>query len=258
MVKSPTLNRRHKVGLLLVVAGAGVSLILDASVKQTLGLVLVGAACVWLLASLSLRTGSLLLCAAGLSVPVILIIAEWNSFRGIARAYDAAVAEVRQATAKAPLGKLVMQGQDATFSSLPTDFFTKNSSEQFAYLSREDRDFSKATPTDQKAYIEYLTKSAVKTVDLPEDAQRWERPGKTQGKWLYVVADGDTVRAMIFPATLTSEEIVKSIQANELRPRPTFSLWNAIRSHAGTSLAGIVFVAVGLIGFILGTRPSTE
>ena len=97
----------------------------------------------------------------------------------------------------------------------------------------------------------------MKTVDVPEDAQRWERPGKTQGKWLYAVANVDTVSAMIFPATMTNEEIVKSIQADELRPRPTFSPWNALRSHEGISVGAIAFVAVGLIGFVWGRGAAT-
>jgi hypothetical protein len=124
------------------------NLILDASVKQTLGLVLVGAACIWLLASLSFRAGSILLCAAGLSVLLVLLLKERNSFQGLVRAYDAALVELRQATAKASIGKIAEHGQDVTLSTLPTEFFSENSAEQFAYLSREDRDFRKATPTD--------------------------------------------------------------------------------------------------------------
>ena len=122
-MNSPSLNRRHKVGLLFVVAGAGISLICDATAKQTVGFVLIGLACVWLLASLSLRTGGLFLSAAGVSSLLAPVLTEWNSFRGRGAAYDAAVADLHQAAAKATLGKLAEDSKEVTFSSLPTGFF---------------------------------------------------------------------------------------------------------------------------------------
>jgi hypothetical protein len=38
----PTLNRRHKVGLFLVLVASGISLFFEASEKQTAGIVLAG------------------------------------------------------------------------------------------------------------------------------------------------------------------------------------------------------------------------
>src|SRR5579862_8383500 len=43
----PAINRRHKVGLFLVLAAAGASLLLEATAVQTVGVVLLGVAAAW-------------------------------------------------------------------------------------------------------------------------------------------------------------------------------------------------------------------
>lgn len=67
---SPNLDRRHKAVLFLVLVAAGISLIAEASAKQTTGVVLLGFAAAWLLGSLRLRVvwllSSLIACAAGI------------------------------------------------------------------------------------------------------------------------------------------------------------------------------------------------
>jgi hypothetical protein len=273
---APSLNRRHQVGLLLVVAGAGLSLVLDASAKQTTGFVLLGLACTWLLAGLSRRAlrlmGSLLLTVGGLSLTIVPLLINWNSFRASVKDYDDAIADLRQTIPTAvfdlPSGSRTKFHPDASSEQgpwekyaqdrqddLPVDFFDKPFAEQSAYLSGADKDFAKATLSDQQAYVQYLLQSYTRTVEIPESTQRWERAGETRGEWLYVVVDGNTVTAMTFPAKMTKPEIVRSVQAGELRARPTFSLWHAVKSHQGTSLGGILLAAIGIVGLTWASRP---
>jgi hypothetical protein len=231
-----------------VVAGAGLSLILDASAKQTTGFVLLGLACTWLLAGLSQRAlrlvGSLLFSVCGLSLTVVPLLIDWNSSRASLKDDDGAIADLRQTIPKA-------SGND-----LPADFFDKPFAEKSTYLSGVDRDFAKATRSNQQAYVQYLLQSYTRTLEFPESSQRWERTGETHGEWIYVVVDAaNSVTAMTFPAKMTKEEIVRSVQANELRARPTFSLWHAARSHEGTSLAGILFAAIGIVRLTWASRP---
>jgi hypothetical protein len=254
-----------------VVAGAGLSLILDASAKQTTGFVLLGLACTWLLAGLSQRTlrlmGSLLFIVGGLSLTVVPLLIDWNSFRASLKNYVGAIADLRETIPKAvlapsstrtseqPLWEDYAESAPSSEKAaqdrhdyLPADFFDKPFAEQSTYLSGVDADFVKATLSDQQAYVQYLRQSSTKTVQIPESTQRWERTGETHGEWLYEVVGADSVTAMTFPAKMTNEEIVRSVQADELRARPTFSLWRAVRSHEGTSLGGLLLTAIGIVG----------
>ena len=56
MAPVSSLNRRHKVGLFLVLVATGVCLFFEASAKQTAGVALLGIAFAWVLGSLSLLT----------------------------------------------------------------------------------------------------------------------------------------------------------------------------------------------------------
>jgi len=195
------LNRRHKVGLLAVLAGAGLCLILDASAKQTAGVVMLGLAGTWLLGDLSLRTirllASFLFFAGGLSMVIVPVLIDRQSSEDSARDYDLAIVDLRAAVAKSvsiqwddlkpPSGKAKSNSGKADNTpdfipdpppTLPSGFFDKPPAEQAAYLSHVDADFAKATPADQRAYIQFVTKiakSSTKTVEIPQSTQRWER-----------------------------------------------------------------------------------
>jgi hypothetical protein len=103
-VSLSNLNRRHKVGLFLVVVATGLSLFFEASAKQTTGIALLGLAATWLLGSLSVRVlwlfSSLLSCAVGVALIVVPVLKDWNSLQVSAQNYDKAIADLRQAIAK--------------------------------------------------------------------------------------------------------------------------------------------------------------
>ncbi len=290
-------NRRHKVGLLLVLAGSGLALIFDASAKQTLGLVLLGRACTWLLAALSLGTLRVMLCLLlvliGFSLASVPVLKDWGSFRASLMDYDAAIAELRQGIAETPFNmprswtpdnlkgfmalnpheqiqylndtdpefRFLSSADQAGYvdylknlssrsvsdpwdeaaaeraRTLPAGFFDKSVTDQFAYLSRVDPDFAKATATDQQGYVDYLRKSSSRTVKIPESVQRW---ALNDGEWIDFIPE--------FPTKMTTDEIVQSIKTKELRPQPTFSLWGSITAHKGSFISGVVLVVLGLIG----------
>lgn len=268
------LNRRHKAGLLLVLAGAGLCLFLDASAKQTAGAVLLGLAGTWLLGSLNLRTlwflSSLLLFAVGLSIAAAPVRTDWNSYQVSVQDYDAAIADLRQSVEKSvPIkwddvppetGKSNTSGrkfdpdafhqqwlqshqQERSASKmLPSDFFDKSPADQYAYLSRVDSDFAKATPADQQAYVQFLTKTAkssTRTVEIPESVRKWEGPSEREGDW-------ETI-SIPFPGNMSDEHIIQEFETKVL-VRPSFSLWSSAKSHRATSLSGVALAICGLIG----------
>ncbi len=100
-----TLNRRHKVGLFLVLVATGLSLFFEVSAKQTTGIVLLGLAATWLLGCISLRLlwllSSLLGCFVGSLVVGMPVVDDWKSFQESVQSYDRAVADLREAVTKA-------------------------------------------------------------------------------------------------------------------------------------------------------------
>jgi len=79
------LNRRHKVGLFLVLIATGTSLLFEASAKQTAGVMLLGLAATWFFGSLAPRTLGLILssmaCCVGLCLATLPIWKDWESYR---------------------------------------------------------------------------------------------------------------------------------------------------------------------------------
>jgi len=104
VIAYPTLNRRHKIGLFLLLVAAGISLFLEASAKQTTGIVLLGLAATWLLGTISVRLlwllSSLLVCLVGILVAGKPVVDDWKSFREPVQSYDRAVADLREAVTK--------------------------------------------------------------------------------------------------------------------------------------------------------------
>src|SRR5208337_1903246 len=101
MTTLTSLNRRHKAGLLLVLAATGVGLLLDASAKQTMGIVLLGLAATWFVGSVAVRTLGIILSVMTFCVGLYLVaMPVWNereSVRSAAQEYDAALAAIREA-----------------------------------------------------------------------------------------------------------------------------------------------------------------
>lgn len=100
------LNLRHKLGLFLAVVATGFTLLLEASAKQTAGVLLLGVAAAWLIGSLSARTlgivGCLLVCTLGLFIAVLPVKVDWDTYQRTSREYDFAVSQLREAIAKSP------------------------------------------------------------------------------------------------------------------------------------------------------------
>jgi hypothetical protein len=105
-MRDVNLNWRHKAGLFLALAATGLSLLLEFSSKQTVGIFLLGAAFAWIFGSLSLRmlglTASILLSILGLCIAVIPVWQERQSNVVQVQEYDAAITEIRSAVAKTP------------------------------------------------------------------------------------------------------------------------------------------------------------
>jgi hypothetical protein len=100
----PTLNRRHKVGLFLVLVAAGISLFFEASEKQTTGIILLGLAATWLVGTLSVRLLWLLSSFLGCLVAIIVggkpVVDDSRSFQESVQSYERAVADLRAAVVK--------------------------------------------------------------------------------------------------------------------------------------------------------------
>jgi hypothetical protein len=104
----PALNRRYKAGLFLVLVAAGISLFLEASAKQTAGVVLLALAATWLVGSASLRTLrftlSTLVFSVGLFVAAYPVWSDWKSYQKSVQVYGSAIADLRAAVAKSTPG----------------------------------------------------------------------------------------------------------------------------------------------------------
>jgi hypothetical protein len=100
----PNLNRRHKVGFFLVLVAAGISLLFEASAKQTAGVILLGVAATWLLGTVSVRLlwllSSFFACLVGIIVGGKPVVDDWRSFQESVQSYDRAVADLREAMRK--------------------------------------------------------------------------------------------------------------------------------------------------------------
>jgi len=268
----PVLNRRHKAGLFLVLVAAGVSLFLETSAKQTAGVVLLGIAAAWTFGSLTLRMLVLLSCALGcavgfgiLSVPVG---QDWNSYRTSVQDYDSAIKGLRDTVAKAPKLPQAFGGlpQSKQYDySQDKEFLSAPAHQQRAYLMANDPDYAKLSRKEQDAYIAYLQgQGATRTVEIPEAARKWMRPGAIEkwkqpdskdSKWVdrkesdwVNVGTGEPDPRYTYPADVTTDEMVSFIQSNDLLPRPEFSVRASLHSHQITSTAGLALVLAGMLG----------
>jgi hypothetical protein len=100
-----TLNWRHKAGLFLTVVAVGSGLYLELSVKQAVGIALIGVAFSWLIGSLTPRVlrvaFAILICAIGLNVGAAPVWSNWESIQTPASEYDLAIGELQSAVKSA-------------------------------------------------------------------------------------------------------------------------------------------------------------
>lgn len=105
MLTLPSLNRRHKAGLFLVLVATGLSLFFEASAKQTAGILLLGLAATWFLGSVLSRTlGLIILASTASCAGLYLMLPVWGErefFYVQAAEYDQALLGIREAVAKA-------------------------------------------------------------------------------------------------------------------------------------------------------------
>lgn len=212
-----TLNRRHRAGLFLVLVATGLSLFLEASAKQTAGVVLIGLAATWLVGGLSIRAlgilCSLSACTAGFSIAGIPLWEDWRAWQSSFKQYTAAIEDLRSAITSAP----VNEGDWRQISPpVPPGFYDAET--HYSALGKQ-------TESDQAV--------RTKIVVLPESAQKWKRPNRRE--------EGGS-----FPSETPGGIILAAIERDFLVPLPTFSLSASFRLHLVPVLVGLALAAAGL------------
>jgi len=275
------LNRRHKVGLFLAVAATGLSLLLEASAKQTAGILVLGIATAWLIGSLSSRTlgivACLLACASGLVMAAKPVKEDLDRYRLASQQYESAVDQLRDAIAKAPTvtwdvfdpvsearkrwpgfkdwddARILKNLNDAQkFRAVFPDYSLLT--QRIAVYDPQGR-----RGTIPLAQIEDVLKQGyklydggkpgpTKTVDIPESAREWERPQPEGSDWVDVTAS--------FPSEKSNEDILREFETRILRPKPSFSIMAAIRAHRMPFSIGAALTVSGLLACLwLSRRP---
>lgn len=231
MLTLPPLNRRHKVGLYLVLAGAGLGLLFEASAKQTAGIVLLGLAATWFFGGLPLRVLGFILgsatCCLGLYLMIAPVWKERELYQTRIAAYDQALSDIREAITKAPVWEISSPPPEIDFSKPP------------AQPTRA------AEPSAQPRQGQYTSADidhvSERVVTIPASAIPFLRPDKLGSEW-----DAYTVS---FPSRMPVEEVLRAFQNSTATP--TFSFRAAIRSHLLSSIAGTVLFLLGLLGLII-------
>jgi hypothetical protein len=243
MLTLPSLNRRHKAGLLLVLAATGASLLLDASAKQTMGIVLLGLAVAWFVGSVAVRTLGIILFVMtfciGLYVAVLPISNERESALNAAQEYDSALAAIREAVHKEKGDVWRDVGPPPGASPAEADTARK-----FAEDSNPKQP-KKSSKAEREKY------EVVSPVQIPEAARKWARPKPPD---IIVTAwneNGDPVVSEFgFLDEMSEQDIIRKIQADDLLPRPAFSLKDSIASHRIACLGGGSLSLLGLSGCV--------
>lgn len=261
------LNRRHTAGLFLVLVAAGVSLFLEASAKQTAGVVVLGIAAAWAFGSLSLRMLGLLscvlVCAVGLGILGVPVWQDWNLYRTSVQDYDSAISELRQSIAKADVWEDVAPyGKSGGASKKPRrqGEYTDADIDQpqpkpdiFDQVAGEGQKQNKFPPGFiPDADVNTPGKSVEKDVKVPEGVQKWvvrvpTPQGATIGSPTAWDEYGNPI-VVAFPARMSDEDIMHVFVTKMLVNTPSFSIWASIKSHRATSLSGTVLVVCGLLG----------
>lgn len=95
------MNRRHRAGLFLTVIGAGLSLVLGATAKETIGTVLLSLAATWLVGSLNSQSAGLILSAvttlAGFLIATTPILNDWKYSQHHSQDYNHAISDLQRA-----------------------------------------------------------------------------------------------------------------------------------------------------------------
>lgn len=245
-MSSFSLNRRHKAGLFLVLVASGLSLLFEASVKQTAGIVLLGTAATWLFGSMSLRTlgfaSSSLVSIIGLYVAISPILDARYAYLAESESYDFALAEIRTAVASAPrpaLGAQQLSQRDI-----------QDLQQIRARLPAGDPRIGKIDALLQErinlppGFV--LEEPLLMPVQIPEAAQKWVRPDSIVALWYRATSKNIPIP---FPGDASEDAIMAEFQAKYLLPRPTFSVATSIMANREIVISGSLLCALGLLGF---------
>ena len=95
------LSGRHRIGLFVTGMAVECSLSLESSIRQTVGIAIIGLAFLWLIGSITPRdvgvAVAILICAVGLYVGVAPVWSDWNAMKKSAVAYHVAIAGLQVA-----------------------------------------------------------------------------------------------------------------------------------------------------------------
>ena len=277
-VRYMVLNRRHKAGLFLVLIATGLSLLFEASAKQTAGVVLLGLAATWLFGSLSLRTlgiiACLLACASGLFIAAYPVEADWERYQITFREYAFAVSQLRVAIANAstltwdkvfdPVSEarkrwpryrdldeaLILKGLNdpqrfraafPDYGGLPQQIVIYDPQGQRGLLP-----LTGVVDALEKGYklLKYDRQGPgpIKTVNIPESARKWERPQPEGSDWVDVTA--------LFAFEKSDEDILREFKTKILRPQPSFSIKATVASNRTRVVEGGSLLFFGMLGSV--------
>lgn len=247
MTTLPSLNPRHKAGLLVALTATGASLLLDASAKQTAGVVLLGVAAAWFVGSVAVRTLGIILSAMtfciGLYVAVSPIWKDRESVLAAAQEYDATLAEVHRAAAKMEAWEKYAKSHPIP----PGAVLAEGPNGAVAWDEKgnpvKPRPIGRLRPIPSGARlgepVEYQG-----TVDIPL-------------KWLRSLSPEEEIAAKhggsvaVFLGEVSEQEIMREFQTNVLLPRPAFSVKHSIASHRIACLGGGSLSLLGLSGCVI-------
>jgi hypothetical protein len=253
-VPYPVLNKRHKIGLFLVIVTAGLSLLLEASTRQTAGVILLGLAATWLVGSMALRTFgyvvSALVFTAGLYVAAFPVWLDWNVYHDRVHDYESAITDLRVAVAKSRPLQII---KSEPLPPLPKGF-TLDSQPPVPRKLRPQMGQYTAADIDER------------TVEIPGTVFQWERaedlskqrqPVQLQQSGLSQ-PDTDPVDmskaipiVKSFPADMSDEEILHEFETKYL-VRPSFSIWASVKSNRQTSFPGATFYGANRVTSLTG------
>jgi hypothetical protein len=286
-VNYPSLNRRYKVGLFLVIVTTGLALFLDATLKQTAGIVLLGLAATWLVGSLSLRVlwaaSSIVACGAGIVIGGKPILDNWQNYRVSAQDHKQAVADLRAAVASSEpeidSGKYTVESP----AQKSPDWFERNAPK----VQSPSAPSPKRANTGVFGKDEPLPAGAVEVRDQPStegtlvfDDGKWRfsdwrdvgrsyRTTKVPGTVAKVErpcaelptddpppqvnpANCFVVERVSFAADKKTEEVISTLVDQLLEVQPTFSIWESFVSrNRGSSIVGVGFLLAGIAGLTL-------
>ncbi|HXA76347.1 MAG TPA: hypothetical protein VNV41_04380 [Candidatus Acidoferrales bacterium] len=241
------LNRRHKVGLFLVLVAAGLSLFLEASAKQTAGIILLGLAGAWLLGSLKLRTlwlvSSILACVVGLGIVAIPVIDDSNSIQYSVQSYDNALSDLGRDVSSAraipqytvdPPDETTLSYDSSTRKWVPDITFSAYATTKGQWQDRSAKNVPKSSGADHDDWVDVGT-----TVVIPPAAMRWERHDLPS-----------VVKTLSFSPSVDQSELIDTIQNQLFQPKPKFSVSAALGANLGFAIVGLSLFVAGL--FSLG------